>query len=212
MKNITFQTSFSPTDAPDSITYDNGMSFLATLFIVSLLTSLLTVFTFEAGVQWFEAYNAAQQHNRVIVGGISQRGSVGAVGGWLQGGGHSILSPNYGLGMFSSVHLTMSYTYFLYRCRQRIGNKNRNCRWFSPHCESLPQFRPLLGSPWRRRWNLGSRDFRNLQNPPVHHILCRLPQPHFDQPHLNTQPPHSTHPAHSLFHPKRIWRIWRNIQ
>ena len=55
-------------------------------------------FTFGAGVQWFEAYEAAQQHNRVIVGGISQRGSVGAAGGWLQGGGHSALSPNYGLG------------------------------------------------------------------------------------------------------------------
>ena len=59
---------------------------------------LTSAFTFDAGVQWFEAYQAAQQHNRVIVGGISQRGSVGAAGGWLQGGGHSLLAPNYGLG------------------------------------------------------------------------------------------------------------------
>jgi hypothetical protein len=57
-----------------------------------------TVFTFGAGVQWFEAYEAGQQHHRLIVGGISARGSVGAAGGWLQGGGHSLISPNYGLG------------------------------------------------------------------------------------------------------------------
>jgi len=55
--------------------------------------------TFEAGVQWFEAYEAAQQHNRVIVGGVCARGSTGAGGGWLSGGGHSLLAPNYGLGM-----------------------------------------------------------------------------------------------------------------
>lgn len=58
----------------------------------------MTVFTFGAGVQWFEAYGAAEQHNRLIVGGTSADGSVGAAGGWLQGGGHSLTSPNYGLG------------------------------------------------------------------------------------------------------------------
>ncbi len=57
-----------------------------------------TVFTFGAGVQWFEAYEAAKRRNRVIVGGISRRGSIGVAGGWLQGGGHSALSPSYGLG------------------------------------------------------------------------------------------------------------------
>lgn len=56
------------------------------------------VLTLGAGVQWFEAYAAAQRYNRIVVGGISLRGSVGAAGGWLQGGGHSPLSPNYGLG------------------------------------------------------------------------------------------------------------------
>jgi hypothetical protein len=36
------------------------------------------------------------------VGGISSGGSVGAAGGWLLGGGHSALSPNYGLGIVTS--------------------------------------------------------------------------------------------------------------
>ena len=58
------------------------------------------VFTFGAGVQWFEAYKAAKQRNRAIVGAASQ--SVGAAGGWLTGGGHSALAPNYGLGTQSS--------------------------------------------------------------------------------------------------------------
>jgi len=58
-----------------------------------------SAFTFAAGVQWFEAYEAAKQHNRVIVGGFSARGSVGAAGGWVSGGGHSSMAPNYGLGI-----------------------------------------------------------------------------------------------------------------
>ena len=62
-------------------------------------TVVTSVFTLGAGVQWFEAYEAAKQHKVVLVGGISPRGSVGAAGGWLQGGGHSLMSPNYGLGM-----------------------------------------------------------------------------------------------------------------
>jgi hypothetical protein len=51
-------------------------------------------------VQWYEAYAAANSYNRTIVGGISDGGSVGAAGGWVQGGGHSILSPKFGLGEF----------------------------------------------------------------------------------------------------------------
>ena len=65
------------------------------------------VFTFEAGVQWFEAYQVAKRHNREIVGGNSQ--GVGAAGGWLAGGGHSILAPNYGLGAPNSPVQTGSY-------------------------------------------------------------------------------------------------------
>ena len=66
------------------------------------------MFTFGAGVQWSEAFDAANQHNRVIVGGVSARGSVGAAGGWLSGGGHSILSTNYGLGAPNSSEIIRS--------------------------------------------------------------------------------------------------------
>ena len=66
------------------------------------------MFTFGAGVQWFEAYEAAGQHSRAIVGGASR--SVGAAGGWFAGGGHSIIAPNYGLGMPESPVWTKPYS------------------------------------------------------------------------------------------------------
>lgn len=54
--------------------------------------------TIGAGVQWGELYDAAAAHNHTIVGGYGAGGSVGAAGGWPMGGGHSALSPLYGLG------------------------------------------------------------------------------------------------------------------
>ncbi|KAL1618929.1 hypothetical protein SLS56_010346 [Neofusicoccum ribis] len=48
-----------------------------------------------AGVQVEEAYEAAHQRNALVVGGDCA--TVGVVGGYLQGGGHSALSSLYGL-------------------------------------------------------------------------------------------------------------------
>ncbi|KAF8172523.1 FAD-binding domain-containing protein [Mycena galopus ATCC 62051] len=53
--------------------------------------------TFEAGVQWAEAYEFADANNITVVGGSDR--SVGAVGGWLQGGGQGVLSNTMGLGV-----------------------------------------------------------------------------------------------------------------
>ncbi|KAJ5308734.1 hypothetical protein PENANT_c013G03306 [Penicillium antarcticum] len=53
--------------------------------------------TVGAGVNFAEAYEFAQKHNVTILGGYS--GTVGVSGGWVQNGGHSILSPVYGLGV-----------------------------------------------------------------------------------------------------------------
>ena len=50
-------------------------------------------------MQWHEVYSKLNKAKRIIVGGIMNGGSVGAAGGWIQGGGHSNLSPSYGLGM-----------------------------------------------------------------------------------------------------------------
>ncbi|KAJ2935972.1 hypothetical protein H1R20_g1124, partial [Candolleomyces eurysporus] len=52
--------------------------------------------TLGAGVRWGDAHKFAHEHNVTLVGGSDM--SVGAVGGWLQGGGHGALSNTMGLG------------------------------------------------------------------------------------------------------------------
>ncbi|EUC50993.1 hypothetical protein COCMIDRAFT_535 [Bipolaris oryzae ATCC 44560] len=47
-----------------------------------------------AGVQAFELYKAASEKGRVVVGGEGE--TVGVMGGYIQGGGHSPLTPLYG--------------------------------------------------------------------------------------------------------------------
>lgn len=42
----------------------------------------------------FDVYKVADQHGRVIVGG---GGKTVGIGGYVTGGGHSIMSPHYGL-------------------------------------------------------------------------------------------------------------------
>ncbi|KAJ3051882.1 hypothetical protein HK097_007096 [Rhizophlyctis rosea] len=55
----------------------------------------VTAVTAEAGVQWNELYKAVNTKGWAVVGG--QDATVGAVGGYLQGGGHSALGPFKGL-------------------------------------------------------------------------------------------------------------------
>ena len=52
--------------------------------------------TMGAGVQGFEAYEAAEKANVQVVGGECP--TVGLAGGYSQGGGHSALASRYGLG------------------------------------------------------------------------------------------------------------------
>ena len=52
--------------------------------------------TMGAGIQGFEAYEAAEQANVQVVGGECP--TVGLAGGYSQGGGHSALASRYGLG------------------------------------------------------------------------------------------------------------------
>ncbi|KDN50609.1 hypothetical protein RSAG8_01107, partial [Rhizoctonia solani AG-8 WAC10335] len=53
--------------------------------------------TVGAANQWYDVYKAADEHNVTVVGGAAR--SVGAAGGWLQGGGHSPLGVKYGMGV-----------------------------------------------------------------------------------------------------------------
>ncbi|QRV90427.1 FAD-binding domain protein [Ceratobasidium sp. AG-Ba] len=60
-------------------------------------TSGLPAVTLGAAEQWRDVYQAANDHNRTIVGGAAR--SVGAAGGWVHGGGHSPLGFMYGMGV-----------------------------------------------------------------------------------------------------------------
>lgn len=51
---------------------------------------------------------AADEKGVVVVGGASY--SVGAAGGWVLGGGHGSLSPQYGLGVDSKFNKFKLYT------------------------------------------------------------------------------------------------------
>ncbi|TFK49873.1 FAD-binding domain-containing protein [Heliocybe sulcata] len=62
--------------------------------------------TLGSAVQWFEIYAAADAQNRLVPGGFSPDGTVGAAAGWLLGGGHSVLSPYYGLGVDNVLEFT----------------------------------------------------------------------------------------------------------
>ncbi|KAG8711699.1 hypothetical protein FRC08_015569 [Ceratobasidium sp. 394] len=61
--------------------------------------------TLGAGTQWLNVYEAANEHNVVVVGGGAR--SVGAAGGWLQGGGHSPLGGLHGMGVDNVLQFTV---------------------------------------------------------------------------------------------------------
>lgn len=79
LQSMHYNSSFTPTgcSARNALTYNT--------------------ITVEAGVNFDEVYNFAHAHNVTFIGGYS--GTVGVSGGWVQTGGHSILSPVYGLGI-----------------------------------------------------------------------------------------------------------------
>ncbi|KAF9965083.1 hypothetical protein BGZ70_005430 [Mortierella alpina] len=76
-KRIDFDDAFVPEGAEDDDVAGTGAIILG------------------AGVTWAEAYKAADDHNVMVVGGTDA--TVGTSGGYCQGGGHSSLSPHFGL-------------------------------------------------------------------------------------------------------------------
>ncbi|KAJ7270446.1 isoamyl alcohol oxidase [Mycena rebaudengoi] len=53
--------------------------------------------TVGAGITFEQVYKFADDHDTMFVGGYAQ--SIGVSGGWMMGGGHSVLSPALGLGV-----------------------------------------------------------------------------------------------------------------
>lgn len=88
------------------------------------MTKLLNFYvavTILSGTQWKQAYETVDSFNHTIVGGVAPGGDVGAAGGWVQGGGHSIISPTYGLGQFAFICYTFT-TELLYKALIMLCN------------------------------------------------------------------------------------------
>ena len=117
--------------------------------------------TVGAGVQLFKLYRFCHEKNVTVVGGFSS--TVGVAGGYIQGGGHSILSPWKGL---ASDHV-LQYTVVTANVRASVicclhcHSRSAPVSLTSPgnprNRKRLPKSGSLLGSPWRRRRNLRHR-------------------------------------------------------
>ncbi|KAI0635699.1 FAD-binding domain-containing protein [Trametes polyzona] len=88
MRNVTVEPNFRPAGAPDNETYEDAI-------------------TVGAGVRWHDAWAAAKAAGRIMVSPPTAGGSVGSAGGWMLGGGHSALSPTYGLGVDNVLEITL---------------------------------------------------------------------------------------------------------
>ena len=78
-------------------------SFLATGCPSSASTT--AAITAEAGVNFDQVYSFADAHNVTFVGGYAS--TIGVSGGWAMAGGHSVLSPAYGLGIDRVLEFTI---------------------------------------------------------------------------------------------------------
>ncbi|KAG0222340.1 hypothetical protein BGW41_006061 [Actinomortierella wolfii] len=72
------------------------------------------------GVLWEEVYKLVDQHKRIVVGGAEA--TVGAVGGYCLGGGHSPLSPRHGL----CVDNVLQYKVVTADGKLRVANAYQN--------------------------------------------------------------------------------------
>ncbi|KAG4025000.1 hypothetical protein MFRU_074g00060 [Monilinia fructicola] len=75
----------------------SGMSYDTSFVPEGCDSTPASVITTAAGVNANDVYKFAEAHNVTFIGGYAT--TVGVTGGWVQAGGHSVLSPVYGLGI-----------------------------------------------------------------------------------------------------------------
>ncbi|KAJ7202683.1 FAD-binding domain-containing protein [Mycena haematopus] len=66
-------------------------------FTPTLCSTSYRAITVGAGVTFEQVYKFADDNDSMFIGGYAQ--TIGASGGWMMGGGHSILTPTFGLGV-----------------------------------------------------------------------------------------------------------------
>lgn len=85
------------------------------------VTAIDTITT-AAGVNSDEVYSFADTQNVTFVGGYAP--TIGVAGGWVQAGGHSVLSPVYGLGIDRSVQFKVVTTDGVFRIANTCQNSD----------------------------------------------------------------------------------------
>ncbi|THH13439.1 hypothetical protein EW146_g6785 [Bondarzewia mesenterica] len=85
-------------------------------------SSTYDAITVGAGVGFQTIYEFADSENVTFIGGYHQ--TIAASGGWVQGGGHSILTPVYGLGVDRVVQFKVVTPDGKYRVANECQNKD----------------------------------------------------------------------------------------
>lgn len=100
LSNISYSAEFVPEGCPSNTSYSGT--------------------TVGSGAGFEDVYAFADTHNITVVGGYA--GTVSASGGWVQGGGHSVLSPVLGLG----VDRVLQYRLVTPDGEYRVANECQN--------------------------------------------------------------------------------------
>ncbi|KAL7898784.1 hypothetical protein HDV63DRAFT_397286 [Trichoderma sp. SZMC 28014] len=78
--------------------------------------------TYGAGQQWEGLYEFAEANDIFLVGGSDL--TVGAAGGWILGGGHGFLSPEFGLGVDNTLEMKVVLPNGTYTTASRCHNQD----------------------------------------------------------------------------------------
>ncbi|KAF2670700.1 FAD-binding domain-containing protein [Microthyrium microscopicum] len=111
LKGIKWSNDWTPTATTQSQRLDKSNNIFEN-------TTAQSVVIYGGGIQWKDLYSAAYTQKKIVTGGTS--GSVGAAGGWLQGGGHGFFSNYKGLG----VDNVLEFEVVLPTGEVAIANKN----------------------------------------------------------------------------------------
>lgn len=91
--------------------------------------------TVGSGVGLSALYKASMEVGKIVVGGTAA--GVVAAGGYVQGAGHSVLSPLLGLAADNAIGLSLySLLYLLTQGLNRI--QYCNCGWYPAHSQRAP--------------------------------------------------------------------------
>ncbi|ESZ90893.1 hypothetical protein SBOR_8734 [Sclerotinia borealis F-4128] len=102
----------------------SGMSYNAFFVPEGCHSTPVNAITTAAGVNTNDVYRFAETHNVTFIAGYAT--TIGVTGGWVQAGGHSILSPVYGLGIDRVVQYKIVTTDGI----SRVANECQNADLF----------------------------------------------------------------------------------